>query len=425
MKKDLIKKLSFFILATGLQAIINYTLISFFANNLDIESFGKYNIYLALLPILLIFTVFGLDGAVNLYYHKFTIRKYKILLFNIFFVLLPSISLLFFLISIPILKFVSHLFKINFYTTIIITGISIFQSFILSYLSFLQTKGEAYKYLKIFSSHILISNSVGIFLFILLKSLDFFFIGILVVNFLYVIYILFFLWKKHLIIPSFNLNIATDMTKYGISLLPNAIGSYLFFMSDRYFVSYFYGNKEVAFYSVGLYISMIIIMFNHALVKAWNPMLFKELKLLNNDTKRKIVKISYLIIFAYIFIYILILLFDNFIFSIMFPEKFSKGLEYVPWIALGYIFIGFFKVFSGYLFYLEKNKLISFISILSAIINIVLNYIFINMYGPLGVAYATAITMFIFMLFVFIYVQKYFKLPWIEIVWEKINIMKK
>ncbi len=414
MKKYKLKKnFIAFLSSTFIQAIINYFLISFFSHILTKEKFGEYTIYLSILPILTTLALLGIDSSVNIYYHKLSLRKYKVLLFNTFFILLPFISLLILLLGFLFSPFISSLFKLEKKIIILLAIVSVFQSYILSYLSLLQTQGKSISYFKFFSFNLLLSNIIGIFLFLLKKSLSYYFLGIGIGNFIFSLLVLYKLYIEKFIFPIINLKVIYKILKYGIPLIPNAVGSYIFFMSDRFFLSYFYDNQEVAYYSVGLYISAIILMFNHALVKAWNPYLFNHLKSFKTENKKKIVKISYIIFLLYIVLFIIIVASKEIIFNVFFPTRLSYGLVYVDWIALGYMFIGFFKVFSGYLFYLEKTFLISTISFSSAILNIILNYIFIKLFGPLGVAYATACTMVIFTLIVFIFIQKYYKLPWI------------
>ena len=49
---------------------------------------------------------------------------------------------------------------------------------------------------------------------------------------------------------------------------------------------------------------------------------------------------------------------------------------------------------------------------LAAIINLLLNYFFVNMYGAIGAAYATAIAFFIGAILVFEYQRRNFTMPW-------------
>jgi O-antigen/teichoic acid export membrane protein len=68
-------------------------------------------------------------------------------------------------------------------------------------------------------------------------------------------------------------------------------------------------------------------------------------------------------------------------------------MQLVLWIALGFAFNGMYKMVSVYIYYLEKTFIIAMTSFGVAIVNVILNFMFIPKYGLQGAAVATMIAM--------------------------------
>ena len=95
--------------------------------------------------------------------------------------------------------------------------------------------------------------------------------------------------------------------------------------------------------------------------------------------------LAYLIV---IFVYF----FYEYLISFTFGKKYIESGEVLLFLSLGLILM--FNAFlrSNYITASGNQKILLFTSIFSAIINILLNYIFINEFGVLGAAYATVLT---------------------------------
>ena len=73
------------------------------------------------------------------------------------------------------------------------------------------------------------------------------------------------------------------------------------------------------------------------------------------------------------------------------------GTTVVPLVALGMIFMGLGQIFSQIIIIEKKTYLLTYISFISAVTNIVLNFNFIPKYGVVGAGYSTVISFFIFL----------------------------
>lgn len=194
---------------------------------------------------------------------------------------------------------------------------------------------------------------------------------------------------------------------FGIPLIPHAIGGTIIAMSDRYFISIFNGNSEVGLYTVSYQIGAIMLLFSLSVNQAWSPMLYD---LLNRKNYTAIRKFTGLLLLLFLIVGLIVYTTSDFIFQILIDPSFFKAKTFVPLLLLGFIFQSIYFLFANFIFYYKKTQVLALITFSGAILNLVLNYFFIQSYGVIGVAYSTAITWFLFMLATIIIVKlKFYK----------------
>jgi len=85
--------------------------------------------------------------------------------------------------------------------------------------------------------------------------------------------------------------------------------------------------------------------------------------------------------------------------KIMAQEIYWEGLYIIPWIFMAYYFQFLYAFEVNVEFALKKTKLISIGTIFSALVNIILNLLFIPIFGYIAAAITTAISYFLLFLF--------------------------
>lgn len=201
----------------------------------------------------------------------------------------------------------------------------------------------------------------------------------------------------------------------GISLplIPHAVGAIIISLSDRFFIEKMIGIEMVGIYSVGYMFGMIIFVFSDAFIKAWSPWFYNKLSKPTEKDKKKIVNFTYLYVLA-LFVMAFILSFISKVLIDMFvDEKFLGAEQFVIWISMGYAIHGVYKILFPYLVVVNKTAFLGFSTMLTALINLMLNYIFIDYYGALGATYATALSYGISTTLVFWYQNKTYAMPWL------------
>jgi O-antigen/teichoic acid export membrane protein len=127
--------------------------------------------------------------------------------------------------------------------------------------------------------------------------------------------------------------------------------------------------------------------------QAWVPWAFQKLKGGSENDKSRMVKITYYYLIGILLLVFFLWLMLPIIYTYFIGDRFSEGMQLVLWIALGFAFNGMYKMVSVYIYYLEKTFIIAMTSFGVAIVNVILNFMFIPKYGLQGAAVATMIAM--------------------------------
>jgi len=181
--------------------------------------------------------------------------------------------------------------------------------------------------------------------------------------------------------------------QFNLPLIPHYLSQTVLSSADRIMIEKMVGSGEAGIYGLAYSLAQIMLIVNSALVQTINPWYFEKLK--NKDYKL-IAPISYscMIIIAVVNI-ILIALAPEAV-AIFAPKEYYSAIWVVPPVAMSSIFFLEYDLFSKYEFYYEKTRFIMLASIIGAILNVVLNYIFIPLFGFLAAGYTT---LFCYMLY--------------------------
>lgn len=211
---------------------------------------------------------------------------------------------------------------------------------------------------------------------------------------------------------TYNGEYARDIVSFGIPLIPHALGGFLITMSDRIFITNMVGIEETGIYTVGYQIGMIIGVLQDSFNKAWAPYLYEKLNLKNYNVNRKIVKITYGYFVLILLISLFLSLISPLIVKTLIGGAFEGSVVYVVWIAIGFAFNGMYKMVSNVIFYARKTKILSYITFITALLNMLFNYIFIKINGAVGAAQATSLAFLISFILTWILANKVYTLPW-------------
>jgi O-antigen/teichoic acid export membrane protein len=382
---------------TGISSILvslsNLILLPILTKNISISDYGIYvqiGVTLTLIPI---FSTLGLvsamtrflaskKGIINeiqegFYSIFFAIVGVSIFVSTILFILSPNIAHLLFndnvLVAqlLPILIFIATLnVVISFYFRTF-QQMNKYSIFVIS---------QAYL-IVLFVSYFAITDSNIIYVVIgtLIAQIITFIVGFVVI-----------IKEVGFKIPKF-LNLKNYLS-FSIPAMPTLLSNWMVDSSDRYLISIFLGTVFVGYYNPGYTIGWALIGLLAAPLNIILPSLLPYHYDQGQLDKVKVFlkySLKYFLVFAIPAFFGLSLLSKQFIYILTNPEIAANGYLVTPFTALSAVFFGCYIIFFNILF-LEKNtKILGSIWILSAIVNLILNIIFIPWFGFLAAAAAT------------------------------------
>ncbi len=199
---------------------------------------------------------------------------------------------------------------------------------------------------------------------------------------------------------------------FGTPVILHGLGKFVVNQSDRIFIAKMVSVGAAGIYSIGYTVGSLVMILVNAFFNFYSPFLMERLADITEEKKLQIVKISYLYGISCIVILVLTFFLTPVFFKAFIAGTYSGGVQYVFWVALGYCFWGGYMLFSGFIFFFKKSRILGWLAIFNVVSNLFFNYFFIKLFGPIGAAYATVLSFFLLFILVAAIVQKLMPLPW-------------
>ena len=379
----------FFLICSIIQKTISIISAPIFTRLMSVEAYGIFSIYQTWLFLITIITTFRLDYDV---FNK-GMEKYKNNQCEYISTMQTITSIFTLICTIIYILFKNTINRITGLTSTIIL-LMLLELFFTPAISF-WTLGERYNFR--YKKLLIITISMGLLNLI---------VGVLIVlNFenkalarilsCVIVQILFGMWfyiynlkhSKNL----FNLKYAKFALLFNIPLLPHYFASYVLTSSDRIMIQHMCGVADSGIYSIAYTIGLVLTMISSGVNNSLIPLQYKNL------SEKKYSNLNKNLKYASVFIFIITIIFIAMIPEIlkfMAPKEYIRGIYVIPPVAVSVFYIFLFNLMCNIEFYFDKNKFTMCISLAVAILNVVLNLIFINIYGFVAAGYTTVICYF-------------------------------
>lgn len=176
---------------------------------------------------------------------------------------------------------------------------------------------------------------------------------------------------------------------FNLPLIFHYLANIILSSSDRIMIEMILGIEETGIYSLIYTLGMVLLVITNSINSSITPMMYNVLK--NNDVNsiNGIKKTNEKIIFVILLLISFVMLMAPEILMLMAPSEYSSGVHLIPPIVGSVLYIYIYSFVVNVEFYNKKTFNISVSSVLSAIINIALNMMFIPLFGLLAAAYTT------------------------------------
>jgi len=413
-KKKMLKDFLIYGSTDAINKAIPFLLLPILTNYLSPSDYGILASFNSLFAIFIIFIGLSVNGAITIKYYKLNREELRKYIGNILYILMLSSLLAFIVVSI-FSGYLESLLKIpeKWMFILIIISVGFFLTQINLSLFLAEQKAIAFGIYNLCDT--VLKIGITIFL-VVIKDMNWegnaygIFVGSLIMSTVSIItltkrkYIKFGIHKEYLL----------DALKFGIPLIPHQIGSWFRKGGIVLLLVYLVGEKETGLYDVGNKFVLIISLATASFFKVYQPYLFRTLSAFPNyEYKRKLVIYSYFFMFFMLLMAIGVSILSPYLINVMLNESFYESNIFIWNLSLAAAFQGMNLVVVGYIFYENKNTFLAINTMIFSILQIILAYILIPIYGPIGAAKAATISFFMSFVSTWVYSARIYNMPWL------------
>lgn len=201
-----------------------------------------------------------------------------------------------------------------------------------------------------------------------------------------------------------------EFWKYGflfnIVLVPHYLSMQVLNQSDRIMINNMCGASDAGIYSVAYSFALLLSLVANGINSSLTPHIYQSLK----TGEEKQLKNQTTVVIAVVALFsVALVAFIPDVFHLLLPEPYYPALKVIPPVTAGAFFLFLYPLFGAVEFYYEENKYITAASVIGAALNVVLNYIFIRLYGFIAAAYTTLFCYICFSVFHYSFMRKIMK----------------
>lgn len=193
---------------------------------------------------------------------------------------------------------------------------------------------------------------------------------------------------------------------FNLPLLPHYLSAVVLGHSDRIMINEFVGTDAVGIYSVAYSLAMFMTVLSGSINSSLLPWTYKKMK---DESYAEVGKISNVVLVMVGVSVIVLIAFAPELIQIFAPPEYFEAIWVVPPVAVSVYFIFLYTLYANIQFYFEKRKFIMIASSIGALLNIILNYLLIPIFGYLAAGYSTLVCYIVFSLAHFYFMRKVVK----------------
>ena len=193
--------------------------------------------------------------------------------------------------------------------------------------------------------------------------------------------------------------------KFNVPLIPHYLSLIVLGQSDKIMIKYYCGESDAGIYSFPYQITSAINVLITAINGSRVPWMYEQLKAKIYDRIGKITNMLILLMGGIV----------TFI-ALLAPEimligtaEYEEAVYVIPVVTLGVFFTFIYDLYASIEFYYGSTKYVMYASVTGAVLNIILNAIFLPVFGYIAAAYTTLICYIIFMLMHYLFARKVIK----------------
>lgn len=390
--KALIRDISIYGVNGVLGKSVDFLAIPFYTRNLNSIQYGALDTVNSIKYMLIIFLNLGIDVAVQRFYFDSDSKEHKIRLISTSFWFLIAWVFIFGFFAVLFMPYmINWIFEDESFMNL--ASLALISSFIQVIVSFslnvLRTNFKTVQF-TILSTLDNIGGSIAAILLVYFYGIEGFFYGKIFFGCISLIASIWLIREE--IKFEFDFKIIQKILLFSLPFIPTAIAYWIFNLSDRIMLSKLGTMSEVGLYSLGNKLVAILAVLVMAFNRAWVPRAYEQYKI---SSENHVEFISNGLLYAAIgfsAISIYLSIFSSDIIDLLTTDEFRKSYIVIGPLVIGQTFSVLSTISANGIYIMKKTKYILIFAWISALINVVLNFITIPILGFVGAAISTAIS---------------------------------
>jgi len=402
------------------QRAIGFLMIPIYTHYLSPDDYGIIELLDTTFEVIGIFVGLGITASMTRFYYSYLDQKNRNLVVSTSII----ISIFMFSLGLSIVFILSDKFSLlifgkeKFSSYLKLMTIGFFLTRVLELpLVYIRVKQESIKFIIIGLIRLIVALSLNVYLicFQNMGILGILYSNIITSGIFCVFLLTSMLWEIKI---RFSKKIAAELIKYGSPLIISFFGNFILTFSDRYFLRVFYSLSEVGVYALGYkFAGIIAVVINIPFSMIWAPKKFEIANMANSEEIYSKTLKHYS--FFLISVGLGLALFIEPVIKFVTSEVYYTAHTVVPFLALSYIFKGWFG-FTNIGILISKKTIYHSISyLIGSIACIISNYVCISTFGMIGAAIATDISFLVLIL-----CSNYFSKRLYKVRYDWMNIIK-
>lgn len=396
-----VKASLWFIVSNVLVKGISFFTLPIFSRLLSTEEYGVVTVYqswIAVISIITTLTIWG--GVFNVGMVKFEDRKYEMI--SAFQGMTFAITIGFAILSFVLLPLIQPLLKMN---NLLIMCMYLEILAQIPFNLWATEQRYTYEYKKLIGVTIVLSVLNPIISVVAVLNTEYkaearIICGMLVQ---FVVGIYFFIKNQYRGRKFYNKEFWKFGFLFNIVLVPHYLSMQVLNQSDRIMINNICGSSDAGIYGVAYNFALLLSLITAGINSSLTPHIYQCLK---TGEEKNLKNQTTAIIAAVAVLTIGIIAFIPDMFHLLLPESYYPALKVIPPVTAGAFFLFLYPLFGAVEFYYEENRYVTIASLLGAVLNIWLNYVFIKLYGFVAAAYTTLFCYICFSLCHYIFMKK-------------------
>jgi len=210
---------------------------------------------------------------------------------------------------------------------------------------------------------------------------------------------------------SFNMKYLWEGLKYSIPMIPALLSAWILNLSDRIFVGHYSNLTNLGIYSLGYKIGSIVVIIAVAFFCAYEPIFYSLATTKGETSKTTLKKYNDGFILLILLLCFGVSFFSKDLIFILFNKGYREAYRIVPIIAFASFFTAVMGLLNFSIYQHKKSAVVMLITLFSAVLNVVLNYMLIPSLGIYGAALATLMSFIVFFIVEYQVSKKYYFIP--------------